>query len=163
MKIIRFLTLLLFSVCFAQNSNSEGFYSEMGKAQANGISNSKEQLKSEIADTLSTSNKSDMYSPPKDFNPDTVLFFDDELPTTEKQSFTEKNYNVEETTNTPQAENSNNESTSPNNYEETKSLTVIDKFIRIGWFVIGWFVTGFIINIITNKCMTGISLMNNSI
>ena len=146
MKLIQIVTLLFFSVCFAQNSNSEDFYSEMGKAQANGVSNSKEQLKSEIADTISTSSKRDMYAPPKDFKPDNGLFFDEELQTTEKQSFTQKNYNVEEATNTSQAENSTNESTSPNNYEETKSLTVIDKFIRIVGLVIGWFVAGFLIN-----------------
>jgi len=81
-----------------------------------------------------------------DYHPDNGLFFDEELPTSEKQSFTQKNYNVEEATNTSQTENSTNESTSPNNYEQTKSLTVIDKFIRIVGLVIGWFVAGFLIN-----------------
>ena len=81
-----------------------------------------------------------------DYNPDNGLFFDNELESTEKQSFTEKNYNLEEATNTPEAENTNNESTSPNYYDETKSLSVIDKFIRIVGLVIGWFVAGFLIN-----------------
>ena len=147
MKIIHFFSLLFLTICSAQNSNREDFYTEMGKALANGISSTSDSDTQQITDNIQAGfvspAKEDMYAPPKDFKPNNGLFFDNELESTEKQSFTQKNYNLEEATNTPQTENSTNESTSPNNYEQTKSLTVIDKFIRIVGLVIGWFVAGF--------------------
>jgi hypothetical protein len=76
------------------------FYSEMGKAQADGISSTPDLGTAAIADSIRQSYtqppKTDMYAPPKDFNPNNGLFFNDELQTTEKQSFTQKNYNVED-------------------------------------------------------------------
>ena len=78
----------------------ENIYSEMGKALADGISSKPDLGTSAIADSIRQSYtqppKTDMYAPPKDFNPNNGLFFNDELQTTEKQSFTKKNYNVED-------------------------------------------------------------------
>ncbi len=137
-------------MCSAQNSDREDFYTEMGKAQANGISNTSDSETQLITDSIQAGfvspAKEDMYAPPKDFKPNNGLFFDNELESTEKQSFTQKNYNLEEATNTPQAENFTNESTSPNYYESSRSLSLIDKLIRIVGLVIGWFVAGFVIN-----------------
>ena len=150
MKFIQILTFLFFSVCSAQTIGGEDIDREIGRFNANGFSETSSERDTKIADSIRASNVTqavDLKNTYRsDYKPDSGFFFDNELESTEKQSFTEKNYNVEEATNTPQDENSNNESTIPNNYEETKSLTVIDKFIRIVGLVIGWFVAGFLIN-----------------
>lgn len=147
MKIIQIITLLFFSVCFSQNIESENFYSELGKAEANGYSNSKDEVQSEGADSIRNAyKKQKLPDLPEDFNPDNGLAFGVEVGGSEKLSFHEKNNNIDEATNMPQAENSANESNNSNYNRETKKLSLSDKFIRIVCLVIGWFVAGFLIN-----------------
>ena len=78
----------------------EDFYTEMGQALTSGISSTPEVGTKEIAESIRASyvkpTKVDTYAPPKDFNPNNGLFFDNELKSTEKLSFTQKNYNVED-------------------------------------------------------------------
>jgi hypothetical protein len=150
MKYIQIITLLFFSMCSAQNIGGEDIDREIGRFNANGFSETSSERDTKIADSIRASDVTqavDLKNTYRsDYKPDSGLFFKDELQSAEKESFTKKNHNIEEASNTPQAENSTNESISPNYYEETKSLSLIDKIIRIVGLVIGWFVVGFLIN-----------------